>query len=54
VGVDEADLDQKKINWQSPVARALMKAREGDTVDVRTSSGIQTIEILEIIYIITE
>lgn len=54
VGVDEADLDQKKINWQSPVARALMKAREGDTVDVRTSSGIQTIEILEITYIIRD
>ena len=54
VGVDEADLDQQKINWQSPVARALMKASEGDTVDVRTSSGIQTIEILEITYIIRD
>lgn len=54
VGVDEADLDQQKINWQSPVARALMKAREGDTVDVRTSAGIQTIEIVEIAYIIRD
>ncbi len=54
VGVDEADLDQQKINWQTPVARALMKAREGDTVDVRTSSGIQTIEVLEIAYIIRD
>lgn len=54
VGVDEADMDQQKINWQSPVARALMKAREGDAVDVRTSSGIQTIEVLEIAYIIRD
>lgn len=52
VGVDEADLDQGKINWLSPVARALMKAREGDCVDVRTAVGIETIEILQIQYII--
>ena len=32
VGVDEADMAQGKISWQSPVARALAKAREGDEV----------------------
>ncbi len=50
VSVDEADLDQGKINWLSPVARALMKARVGDTVDVRTGNGIETLEVLKIEY----
>jgi len=54
VGVDEADMDQGKINWLSPVARALMKAREGDSVDVRSVSGISTIEIVSIKYLIEE
>lgn len=50
VGVDEADLDQGKINWLSPVARALMKSRIGDTVDIRTESGTESIEVLSIDY----
>lgn len=50
VGVDEADLDKGKINWLSPVARALMKARIGDTVEVRTAAGVETIEVLDIRY----
>jgi transcription elongation factor GreB len=50
VGVDEADMAQGKINWQSPVARALMKARVGDEVTVRTDMGVETIEILSIVY----
>lgn len=51
VGVDEADLKQGKINWLSPVARALMKARVGDTVEVRTSGGSETIEVIDIRYL---
>lgn len=50
VGVDEADLDQGKINWLSPVARALMKSRVGDTVEVRTDSGSESLEVLAIQY----
>ncbi len=50
VGVDEADLAQGKINWLSPVARALMKAKVGDTVEVRTGSGSETIEVIDIRY----
>lgn len=50
VGVDEADLEKGKINWLSPVARALMKSRAGDTVDVRTASGVETIEVLAVAY----
>ena len=52
VGVDEADMDQGKINWLSPVARALMKAKVGDEVDVRTAAGVSTIEIVDIEYIL--
>lgn len=54
VGVDEADMDQRKINWLSPVARALMKARVGDAVDVKTESGVETIEVLKITYILPD
>jgi transcription elongation factor GreB len=50
VGVDEADLEKGKINWLSPVARALMKCRVGDTADVRTEAGVETLEILIIEY----
>ncbi len=52
VGVDEADMAVGKINWLSPVARALMKARVGDAVDVRTVTGVETIEILSISYVL--
>ena len=51
VGVDEAELSEGKINWLSPVAKALMKARVGDAVEVRTSSGTETIEVLAIRYL---
>lgn len=52
VGVDEADLDQGKINWQSPVAKALMKAKAGDAVDLRVGDMTETLEILSVRYII--
>ena len=50
VGIDEADLSRGQVSWVSPVARALMKAREGDIVDVRAPSGVEQIEVLEIRY----
>lgn len=50
VGVDEAEPLQGKISWISPVARALIKAREGDTVSLRTPSGMDELEILEVNY----
>ncbi|QQG35789.1 MAG: transcription elongation factor GreB [Micavibrio aeruginosavorus] len=54
VGVDEADLDEGKINWLSPVAKALMKARIGDCVELRLSGGIEVIEVVEIVYHLKE
>ncbi len=50
VDVDEADFDQGKINWHSPVGKALMKAEEGDVVRVRTGNGIEEIEVIRITY----
>ncbi|TXT30676.1 MAG: transcription elongation factor GreB, partial [Rhodocyclaceae bacterium] len=32
VGVDETDVAQGRISWISPLARALIKAREGDLI----------------------
>jgi transcription elongation factor GreB len=50
VGVDEADMESNKINWQSPVGRALLKSRVGDTVEVRTETGAERLEIIDIHY----
>ena len=52
VSVDEADMAAGKINWLSPVARALMKKGVGDTATVQTPQGPQSIEIIAIRYII--
>ncbi|HVY16645.1 MAG TPA: transcription elongation factor GreB [Rhodopila sp.] len=50
VGVDEADMNAGKISIGSPVALALLKARTGDEVTVRTPRGAEVIEILSIAY----
>ncbi|HVI53136.1 MAG TPA: transcription elongation factor GreB [Candidatus Sulfotelmatobacter sp.] len=50
VGADEAESDKGRISWLSPVARALLKAYEGDVVDVRTPAGIDKLEVLKITY----
>ena len=50
VGVDEAEPLQGRISWISPVARALTKAKLGDTVSLRTPGGIEELAILEISY----
>ena len=50
VGIDELDPLKGKISWISPVARALTKAREGDTVTLQTPQGTEELEILEVSY----
>jgi len=50
VGIDEMDPSRHYVSWISPVARALIKAREGDTVNLRTPAGNQEIEIVEVRY----
>ncbi|SNS27879.1 transcription elongation factor GreB [Noviherbaspirillum humi] len=50
VGIDELDPLNGKISWIAPVARALTKAREGDTVTLRTPSGVDELTILKVSY----
>jgi transcription elongation factor GreB len=50
VGIDETDLPHNYVSWVSPVARALIKAREGDTVHLRTPGGEEDLEILQVRY----
>src|SRR6188508_294903 len=50
VGVDEVDPSHGRVSWVSPIARALIKAREGDTVTLHTPAGDERLEILEVTY----
>ena len=50
VGIDETDPPRNYVSWISPVARALIKAREGDTVVLRAPGGDEEIEIVEVRY----
>ena len=50
VGIDETDTAKGRVSWISPVARALIKAREGDKVLLKTPGGTEEFEILEVSY----
>ena len=50
VGIDEIDTARGYISWVSPMARALLKAREGDTVTMRTPAGAEDIDVVEVRY----
>jgi len=50
VGVDEVDPAHGRVSWVSPIAKALIKAREGDTVTLHTPGGDEKLEILEVTY----
>jgi len=50
VGIDEAEPSKNRISWVSPMARALLKAREGDVVNLMTPAGKRELEILEVRY----
>ncbi len=50
VGIDELDPLNGRISWISPVARALIKAREGDTVSLLTPQGRIELEIESVEY----
>ncbi|QMT30596.1 transcription elongation factor GreB [Alysiella filiformis] len=51
VGEDEIDMSKNKISWKSPLARALIKAREGDGVWLNLPNGREEIIILKVEYI---
>ena len=50
VGVDEVDTTCGYISWISPMARALIKAGEGDTVMLHAPGGVEELEVLAIKY----
>jgi transcription elongation factor GreB len=51
VGIDEIDTARGYISWISPMARALLKAREGDTVTVHTPGGIEELDVVDVRYV---
>lgn len=51
VGMDEVDPGRGHISWISPLAKALIKAREGDVVTLRTPGGVEELEVMEISYV---
>ena len=50
VGLDEVDPASGRVSWISPIARALLKARAGDTVTLRSPAGEEKLEIIEVSY----
>lgn len=51
VGDHEAEPKNGKISISSPVARALIGKSEGDEVQVRTPTGVRSLEILSVEFI---
>ena len=50
LGVDEADITRGEVSLDSPVARALLRARVGDSVRLHTPAGVEAVEVLAITY----
>ncbi len=50
VGLDEVDMARGRVSWISPIAKALIKAREGDRITLRTPGGVEELEIAEVQY----
>jgi transcription elongation factor GreB len=50
VGIDEVDPARGRVSWISPIARALLKAREGDVVQLKTPAGVEVLEVLRVRY----
>jgi len=51
VGVDEVELDKGHVSWISPIAKALLRAEEGDMVRMRTPQGVEDIEVVKVRYV---
>lgn len=53
VGVDEVDTARGHVSWISPIAKALLKRRSGDSLSLVTPGGIEDIEITDVRYVNT-
>jgi transcription elongation factor GreB len=49
-GIDEADNLRGEVSWVAPIARALLKAREGDEVSLMTPGGLEKLEVIAVSY----
>ena len=49
-GIDEADNLAGEVSWIAPIARALLKAREGDEVKLQTPGGVEVLEVVRVEY----
>jgi transcription elongation factor GreB len=50
LGVDEVDSAKGQISWVSPLARALLKARLGDSIRLQVPGGVQEMEVVSVEY----
>lgn len=49
-GIDEADNLAGEVSWIAPIARALLKSREGDEVKLQTPGGMEVLEVIRVEY----
>lgn len=49
-GIDEVDNLKGEVSWVSPIARALLRAREGEEISLMTPGGLDRLEILTVRY----
>ena len=49
-GIDEVDNLRGEISWISPIARALLKTRVGDEMQLMTPGGLERIEVIAVSY----
>ena len=50
LGIDEADSLNGQVTWVSPIARTLLKSREGDELKLVTPAGVLVIEVIRVGY----
>ena len=50
VGIDEADFERGEVSWISPIANVLLRAKEGDVVELRSPGGTRSIKVMEVSY----
>ncbi len=50
VGVHEADIKEARLSISSPLAKALINKKVGDTISVPAPSGDRSYEILDVMF----
>jgi transcription elongation factor GreB len=50
VGIDEAEVQNGRISWIAPLAKALLNQKKGDVITFHSPKGEEELEILEVKY----